>query len=143
MLPPHFRVGTENALVMEGMKLCFGRIINSFGGSGIEGALLLFLAGIIYQADTLLLPQSANNRNNPFLSILLLNQPELLKQLWELVTLEPAGDVMQSTVVPHSACMMDELRKVYWTMQGYALEVRDLRTKLPELVKNDIKERAT
>ncbi len=74
---------------------------------------------------------------------LLLNQPELLKQLWELVTLEPAGDVMQSTVVPHSACMMDELRKVYWTMQGYALEVRDLRTKLPELVKNDIKERAT
>ena len=143
VLPPHFRVGTENPLVMEGMKLCFGRIIDGFGGSGIEGALLLFLACIVYHADTFLLPQIAKNRNHPFLSIPLLSQPELLKHLWELVTLEPAGDVMQSTGVPCSAYMMDELRKVYWAMQGYASEVCELKTKLPEIVKTAIEKKAT
>jgi hypothetical protein len=80
-LPPHFRVGTENPLVIEGMSL---RIIDGFGGSGIEGALLLFLANIVYHADTFLLPQIANNRNHPFLSIQLLSQSELLKQLRDL-----------------------------------------------------------
>jgi hypothetical protein len=96
---------------MEGTKLCFGRIIDGFGGSGIEGALLLFLACIVYHADTFLLPQIAKNRNHPFLSVPLLSQPELLKQLWELVTLEPVGDVVQSTRVPGSVYMMDELKK--------------------------------
>ena len=143
VLPPHFRVGTENPLVMEGMSLCFGRIIDGFGGCGIEGALLLFLASIVYHADTFLLPQIANNRNHPFLSIPLLSRPNILKQLQELVTLEPAGDVMQSTGVPRSAFLMDELRKVYAAMQGYTSEVRDLKTKLPEIVKNAIEDKAT
>jgi hypothetical protein len=80
---------------MEGMRLCFGKIIDGFGGCGIEGALLLFLASIVYHADTFLLPQIANIRNHPFLSIPLLSQPELLKHLWEPVTLMPAGNVMQ------------------------------------------------
>ncbi|KAL3765640.1 hypothetical protein ACHAW5_000323 [Stephanodiscus triporus] len=84
VLPPHFRVGTENALVMEGMRLCFGRIIDGFGGTGIEGVLLLFLASIVYHADTFLLPHIANNRNHPFLSIPLLSQPELLKHCLNL-----------------------------------------------------------
>jgi hypothetical protein len=38
---------------------------------------------------------------------------------------------------------MDELRKVYAAMQGYTLEVRDLKTKLPEIVKNAIEDKAT
>ncbi len=112
-LPPLIRVGTENPLVMEGMKLCFGRIIDYFGGSDIEGALHLFLASIVYRADTFLLPQIANNRNHLFLSIPLCSQPELLKQLRKLVTLMPAGDVMQYTRVLCSAYMMDELKNVY------------------------------
>jgi hypothetical protein len=130
---------------MEGLSLslCFGRIIDGFGGSGIEGALLLFLASIVYHADTFLLPQIANNRNHPFLSIPLLSRPDILKQLQELVTLEPAGDGMQSTGVPRSAFLMDELRKVYAAMQGYTSEVRDLKTKLPEIVKNAIEDKAT
>jgi hypothetical protein len=128
---------------MEGMSLCFGRIFDGFGGCGIEGALLLFLASIVYHADTFLLPQIANNRNHPFLSIPLLSRPDILKQLQELVTLEPAGDVMQSTRVLRSAYLMDELRKVYAAMQGYTLEVRDLKTKFPEIVKNAIEDKAT
>jgi hypothetical protein len=143
VLPPHFRAGTENPLVMEGLSLCFGRIIDGFGDIGIEGALLLFLASIVYHADTFLLPQIANKRNHPFLSIPLLSRPDILKQLQELVTLEPAGDVMQSTGVPRSAFLMDELRKVYAAMQGYTSEVRDLKTKLPEIVKNAIEDKAT
>jgi hypothetical protein len=38
---------------------------------------------------------------------------------------------------------MDELRKVYAAMQGYTSEVRDLKTKLPEIVKNAIEDKAT
>ena len=136
-------MGTENALVMEGMKFCFGRIIDGFGGTGIEGVLLLFLASIVCHADTFLLPHIANNRNHPFLSIPLLSQPELLKQLLELVTLEPAGDVMQCTGVPRSVHMMDELRNVYGAIQGFISEIHDLKSTLPEIVKNAIEEKGT
>ena len=142
-LPPHFRVGMENALVMEGMRLSFGRIIDGFGGTGIEGALLLFLASIVYHADTFLLPHIANNRNHPFLSIPLLSQPELLKQLREHVTLEPAGDVMQATGVPRSVHMMDEVRNVYRVIQGFISEIHDLKATLPGRVKNAIQEKGT
>jgi hypothetical protein len=50
---------------------------------------------------------------------------------------------MQSTGVPCSAFLMDELRKVYATMQGHTSEVRDLKTKLPEIVQNAIEDKAT
>jgi hypothetical protein len=128
---------------MEGMRLCFGRKIDGFGGTSIEGALLLFLANIVYHADTFLLPHIANNRNHPFLSIPLLSKPELLKQLRKHVTLEPAGDVMQSTGVPRCVHMMDEVRNVYRVIQGFISEIHDLKATLPGIVKNAIQEKGT
>lgn len=143
MLPPHFSEGTENKYVMEGMRLCFGGIIDSFEGSGIEGCLLLFLASIVYHADTFLLPQIANNPSHPFMSIPILSKPEILKQLQKLVTLEPSGDVKQATGVPRHAQLMDELREVYQILQGYVSEVRELKVTLPDIVKNAIEDKAT
>ncbi len=65
MLPPHFREGTENEHIMEGMRLCFGGIMDRFSGIGIEGALLiLFLASIVYHADDFLLSQIAKKSNH-------------------------------------------------------------------------------
>ena len=61
----------ENPVILEGMRLCFGGILDRFGGAGIEGALLLFLASIVYHADSFLLPEIANNSSHPFQTILL------------------------------------------------------------------------
>ena len=41
-LPPHFKEFTENPHIMEGLRLCFGGIMDRLGGEGIKGALLLF-----------------------------------------------------------------------------------------------------
>ena len=81
MLPPHFKEGTENPFIMEGLQLCFGAILLRFGGARIKGALLLFLASIIYHADNFLIPHIAKNSSHPFLSIPILSKPELLKKL--------------------------------------------------------------
>ena len=142
-LPPHFREGTENEDVMEGMRLCFGGILDRFGGEGIEGALLLFLASIVYHADTFILPKIASDAKHPFLSIPILSKPKLLSKLRDLVTLEPAGDVQQATGVPRHAKVMDELRDVVAHLNGYVDEVRDLKKMLPTLVKDAIDEKAS
>jgi hypothetical protein len=110
MLPSHFKVGRDNVHVEEGMRLCFGGILDRFSGGGIEGALLLFLASIVYHADTFLLPIIADTKNHPFLSIPILSQPDLLSELQKLVTLEPGGDVTLATGVPRHVKMYDELK---------------------------------
>ena len=138
MLPPHFKEGTENPFIMEGLQLCFGTILLRFGGAGIEGALLLMLASIVYHADNFLIPHIAKNSSHPFLSIPILSKPELLKKLQELVTLEPGGNVKQATGVPCHAKMMDDLSKVYQALQGYVAEVQQLKEALPGIVQKAI-----
>ena len=143
ILPPHFTAGTENVYVKEGMRLCFGIIIDGFVGTGIEGTLLLLLASIVYHTDTFLLPHIANNKSHTFLNIPLLAKPDLLKQLQELVTIEPAGAVMQATGVPRSSILMEDVAKMYGAVQEYQAEIRELKTLLPEIIKNAIEDKAT
>lgn len=143
MLPPHFKEGMGNPLITEAMELCFGVILKRFGGQGIEGVLLLFLASIVYHADSFLIPQIAEKPGHPFMNIPILNRPELLHQLQELVTLEPAGDVMQATGVPRHVKMMEKVREVFSMLQDYAEEVRELKRTLPTMVKDAIEEKAT
>ena len=128
---------------MEAMRLCFGGIIDRFGGVGIEGALLLFLASIVYHADSFLRPTIDGNSSHPFMNIPILSKPHLLCKLQELVTLEPAGDVKQATGVPRHSKMMDELKDVCQALIHYRGEVSDLKTRLPDIVKNAIEEKAT
>ena len=142
VLPPHFREGMENHHINEGMQLCFGGILENFGGSGIEGALLLFLASIVYHADSFLFVEIADHSNHAFLNIPILNKPELLRELQKLVTLEPAGDVQQATGVPRHSLMMDELKDFYDAVQGYSAEVKELKETLPTMVKDAIEEKA-
>ena len=142
-LPLHFREGTENPLILEAMRLCFGGIIDRFGGVGIEGALLLFLASIVYHADSFLRPTIDGNSSHPFMNIPILSKPHLLCKLQELVTLEPAGDVKQATGVPRHSRMMDELKDVYQALSDYRCEVTDLKVSLPDIEKNAIEEKGT
>ena len=142
-LPPHFNVkdGMNNPVIMEGMRLCFGGIIDRFGGTGIEGALLLFLTSIVYHADYLL-QHIADKSGHAFQSIPILSKPKLLRELQALVTLEPAGDVMQATGVPRHAKMMDELKELYSMLGDYMAEEREWRKSLPSIIKNSIDEKA-
>ena len=75
LLPPHFSEGTENPHIKEGLRLYFGGILDRFAGTGIEGALLLFLAIIVYHADAFLLPQITGNSSHPFMNIPILSKP--------------------------------------------------------------------
>jgi len=143
ILPPHFTAGTENEYIKEGMRLCFGNIIDHFGGTGIEGTLLLLLASIVYHIDTFLLPHIANNKNHVFLNIPLLAKPELVEKLEELVTLEPAGAVMQATGVPRACTLMEDVSKMYRAVEGYQDEIRDFKATLPTIIKNAIEDKAT
>ncbi len=142
VLPPHFSKGADNPHIQEGMRLYFGGILGRFSGDGIEGALLLFLASIVYHADSFLLPEIADNKNHPFLSIPILSKPDLLRKLQGLVTLKPTGDVMKPTGVPLHTKMMDELKEIYEALQDYSREVRDLKETLPAMVKKSIDEKA-
>lgn len=142
VLPPHFKVGMENDIVREGMNLCFGGILEKFPGEGIEGALLLFLASIVYHAESFLLPIIAKSKKHAFLNIPILSRPDLLRQLEELVTLEPAGDVQQATGVPRHAKMMDELKDLYKMLQDYMSENREWRQSLPGIIKGAIDDKA-
>ncbi len=76
------------------------------------------------------------------MSIPILNKPELLQKLKGLVTLEPAGDVKQATGVPRHVKVMDELREVYRSLNGYVEEVQELKAKLSDMVKTAMEEKA-
>ena len=141
VLPPHFREGIENEFIKEGLDLCFGDILARFGGSGIEGALLLFMASIVYHYDTFIAPNIARHTGHCFLNIPLLSNPELLQELKKLVTLEPCGAVRQATGVPRHVKMMEEIKMFYKEIQGYKEEVRDLKERLPQIIKDAIEEK--
>jgi hypothetical protein len=120
--------------------LCFGGIIDRFGGTGIKGALLLFLASIVYHAD-FLLKHIADNSGHAFQSIPVLSKPTLLLELQALVTLEPASDVIQATGVPCHVKMMDKVKELYSMLGDYMAEERSWRS-LPNIIKDSIDEKA-
>ena len=142
VLPPHFKEGIENEYVREGMQLCYGKILERYSGTGIEGALLLFMASIVYHYDDFIAPAIANHSSHAFLNIPLLSYPRLLEELKKLVTLEPCGEVRQCTGVPRSTRLMDDLKTFYDAVSGYAREVRDLKDRLPQIIKEAVDEKA-
>ena len=141
ILPPHFTCGMENKFVHEGMRICFGGILDHFGGDGVEGPLLLFLASIVYHSEWLLTHIADNNRHC-FLNIPILSDPRVLRELRKLVTLEPAGDVKQATGVPRHVKLMEEVRGLCSELRGCVAEIRELRRELPAVVKEAIDDKA-
>jgi hypothetical protein len=113
-----------------------------YGGFGVEGALLLFLASIVYHHEWLK-TQIAGTTDHPFLQIPILNDPKLLEELKKLVTLDPAGAVTMATGVPESVKLRDKLREVIGLLTEYRNDVKWLKENLTEMVKNAMEEKAT
>jgi hypothetical protein len=112
VLPPHFVMDSdpmENEFVREAMELMFGRMLAKWKNTAVDptGLLLRCLASIVHhrhwlQKICLEVP------GHPFANIPLLNNPTLLQQLADLVTLEPIGQLKIYTGIPphvETACM--------------------------------------
>ena len=86
------------------MYLLYGPVLNRWKDTPVDptGLLLRCFASVIYHADWL--RQECNDKpGHPFSSIPLLHKPDLLKELQELVNLDPVGDVVQRTgISPHT-----------------------------------------
>lgn len=123
-------------------KLCFGVILERFGGSGCEGALLLFLASIVYHREWLR-THIGKTANHPFSQIPILNNEKLLWELAKLVTLEKGGAVESATGVPPNVLIRDEVREAITLLHKYREDVQWLKENLSAMVKNAMEEKAT
>jgi len=142
VLPPHFTVGRENPFVDKGMKLCFGVILERYGASGCEGALLLFLASIVHHRAWLR-THIGKSANHPFSQIPILNNEKLLGELAKLVTLEKGGAVTSATGVPPNVKIREEVREAIGLLHQYRRDVQWLQENLSAMVKNAMEEKAT
>jgi hypothetical protein len=104
ILPPHFTVGNpmENERIREAMELMYGPLLQKWAGtkdSDPTAVLLKVLPSIVYHSEFL---QSIIRRvpGHPFAGIPLLNDPALLRDLKELVTIEPSPHVSTATGIP-------------------------------------------
>lgn len=144
ILPPHFTVNSDNKYVKEGMRACFGVILDNFGHCGVEGALLLFLASIVYHSKKggFLMQTIANHPNHPFLNIPILSNTALLEKLQELVTTEPTPDIMEEpTGVPQTVKMQDKLREFSTELRAFREEFENFKSSLPDLMKKAVDEK--
>lgn len=142
ILPPHFTVGMDNKHVKEAMKQCFGVILDRYGGHcGIEGALLLFLASIVYHHEWLK-GHIARGKQHPFLQIPILNDSELLEELLKLVTLEPTG-TMTPTGVPATIEIRNEVRAAVKLLHAYREDLKDLKDNMVDMVKTAMEQKFT
>ena len=142
ILPPHFTVGMDNKHVNEAMKQCFGVILGRYGGhSGIEGALLLFLASIVYHHEWLK-GHIARGKQHPFVQIPILNDKELLGELLKLVTLEPTAK-MKPTGVPATIEIRNEVRAAVKLLHAYRKDLKDLKDNMVEMVKTAMEQKFT
>jgi len=140
-LPPHFIQGMENEYIREGMMLCFSNIINAWGNTGIINVLLLLLASIVYHSEWLY--QSTNgNSQHPFNSIPVLQQPELLNKLKQLVTLEPAGTIRKASGVPSHIKQFAKMKKCFETVENGIDRLLAANEAIPEVIKAAIDEAA-
>ena len=143
ILPPHFTVGSDNPYVKEGMRACFGEILDNFGHSCCEGALLLFLASIVYHSDDggFLMTTIAKNPNHPFMDIPILSNEELRKNLRALVTTDPTPKMSEPTGVPLTVKLQDQLREFSDEIRDLRKEFEDLKLSLPDIMKNAVDEK--
>lgn len=102
-LPPHFPYGIENDDVRQALYLCYGNIIALYhqDNGGLIGVLLLFLASVIYHLENFIKPTIVEHQANyPFAGLQLLQYPDLVRRLSQMITTEPSPNLPQSTGVP-------------------------------------------
>ena len=104
LLPSHFPCGIENDSVHEGLRLCFGNIMDFFQDSiaGLVGVLLLLLGSVVYHFESYVKPILANDPSFPFSGLALLRSPDLIICLRKLITTDSSPIILQATgITPH------------------------------------------
>jgi len=102
-LPPHFKLDEpmSNAVIKEGMLLCFAPILQKWQGTRVDptGLLLRCLATMVWHSP-FLMATIVKYPGHPFAALPLLNNCDLLCQLKDLVTLDPVGHIKNATGIP-------------------------------------------
>jgi hypothetical protein len=105
ILPPHFTVGSnpmENVGIREAVELMYGPSLQQWAGSEGSDPTALFckvLPSLVYHSEFL---QSTIPRVHgpPLAGIPLVNDPALLRDLKELVTIKPSPQILTPTGMP-------------------------------------------
>jgi hypothetical protein len=144
-LPPHWKVNDpmSNERIKEGMNLMFATILQRWGDTAVDptGTLLLCLASVVWNSDFLKKITAADSEH-PFNTIPLLSNPELLKDLKELVTLKPEGHVQQATGIPPHVQNAKVAKEILNTCVETLNEVKEMATTVHEAVKQAFEEKA-
>jgi hypothetical protein len=103
--------------------------------------LLLCLASVVWHSD-FVKETAAADSEHPFNTLPLLSNPELLKDLKELVTLEPIGHVKQATGIPPHVQHAKIAREILALCVKTLEEVRQMAETVKESVKEAFEEKA-
>ena len=144
-LPPHWNMSDPmgNAKVKEAMNLMFATILQKWSGSAVDptGVLLICLASVVYHSD-FLKQVAAETPGHPFDLIPLLSNPTLLKDLKELVTLQPEGQMTTPTGIPPHVASATMLQKVLTVCTNTLETVKDMTQRIEQAVKGAFEDKA-
>jgi hypothetical protein len=111
ILPPHFTVGNpmENVRIHEAVELMYGPSLQQWASTKDLDPAALFgkvLPSLVYHSESL---QSTIRRvpGHPFAGIPLVNNPALLRDMKELVTIKPSPQISTPTGLPCPAQLVD------------------------------------
>lgn len=144
-LPPHWKVDDPmaNERIKEGMNLMFATILQKWGNTDVDptGMLLLCLASVVWHSDFLKATAAADSEH-PFNTIPILSNPDLLKDLRELVTLEPEGQMKCATGIPPHVQHAKVAREILELCVKTLEEVQNMAETVKESVKEAFEDKA-
>jgi hypothetical protein len=144
-LPPHWIMDDplSNDRIKEAMNLMFATILQRWGGTEVDptGILLYFLASVVWHSDWLK-EMAAKHPGHPFSMIPILSTPELLRDLKELVTLEPKGNVKSATGIPPHIQNASVAKKILSLCEATLEAVKGMIETVKTSVKDAFEEKA-
>lgn len=144
-LPPHFVVlnPMQNIHIKQAMEILYSPMLQTFHPhSNVISVLLRCLACIVYHSEKLLSVMQ-QNPGHDFNKIMLLQEPELLRALRPLVTLEPTEGVMSSaTGIPPHITLAKQAKLIFDRCGEILVLLTNQSTLLIDAVKQAIEDKA-
>lgn len=142
LLPPHFKQGRENEHISEAMRLCFGPIIDMWAEKcTIESSLLLLLASMVWHSD-ILASFMTGSTGHPFQNIPIMQNPNLLQELKQLVTCDPCNGITMPSGVPRHIKNLTLLHSMLHQQEQTLEAIMNLTNNLPQIVRDAISQKA-
>ena len=143
-LPPHFTVGMENEYVKDAMHRCFPNIFQKHGTetqNNMIGVLLRCLASITFHSSSIL-STIKDCPGHPLLQIPILNEPDLIANIFPLVTTKSSNIIRAPTGIPPHVKLITNLTDLLHMFQEERQHRRELQDNLCTAVKSTIEETA-